>query len=441
MYRPPRDRNENYQSFINEIDPVLTTSGNFKCEIILTGDLNINLLNVNVKPFFNEFLDIITSHSFYPHIILPTRLSRRSGTLIDNFFCKFTSSLSDVSSCIFTSGISDHFPYCISINVTRAIIDPIKYIYVNNHSNKALNHFKIEITSACLVEQIDSDPNLDPNHNYNIKERKLTVAKQKHLQCKKVKFNKHKHKKSLWITKAIVRSIKRRDFLYRKLKETPSDSIEYEHRKINVRTYNIILRRSIFIAKNNFYHSQFQKYIFNIKSTWSVIRNILNKNKSKSSLPDEMKINNCLIKDKETTAHSFNKYFANIGSTLASGLKDVPDNSHMNYLNDPVSTFFSFQNVDEETVSKLIDNINCKNSSGIDELSTILIKLVKSGLLKSLTTIINQSLHTGIFPDKLKIAKVIPLFKKGDPTLIENYRPISLLPAISKKFERVIFNQ
>ena len=77
MYRPPRDRNENYQSFINEIDPVLTTLGNFKYEIILTGDLNINLINVNVKPIFNEFLDIITSHSFYPHITLPTRLSRR----------------------------------------------------------------------------------------------------------------------------------------------------------------------------------------------------------------------------------------------------------------------------------------------------------------------------------------------------------------------------
>ena len=57
--------------------------------------------------------------------------------------------------------------------------------------------------------------------------------------------------------------------------------------------------------------------------------------------------------------------------------------------------------------------------------------------MKPLTTIINQSLHTGFFPDILQI--VIPLFK--DPTLIENYRPISLLPAISKIFERVIFNQ
>ena len=56
-------------------------------------------------------------------------------------------------------------------------------------------------------------------------------------------------------------------------------------------------------------------------------------------------------------------------------------------------------------------------------------------------TLILKIVHTGIFPDKLKIAKVIPLFKKRDPTLIANYRPISLLPAISKIFERVIFNQ
>ena len=100
MYRPPRDRNENYQSFINEIVPILTTLDKYKCEIILTGDLNINLLKVNVKPIFNEFFDIITSHSFYPQITLPTRLSDRSGTLIDNFFCKLTSNVSDVSACI-----------------------------------------------------------------------------------------------------------------------------------------------------------------------------------------------------------------------------------------------------------------------------------------------------------------------------------------------------
>ena len=62
-------------------------------------------------------------------------------------------------------------------------------------------------------------------------------------------------------------------------------------------------------------------------------------------------------------------------------------------------------------------------------------------LIKPLTIIINQMLETGVFPDKLKFAKVIPLFKKGDPTLLTNYRPISLLPSLSKIFETVINQQ
>ena len=57
-----------------------------------------------------------------------------------------------------------------------------------------------------------------------------------------------------------------------------------------------------------------------------------------------------------------------------------------------------------------------------------------------MTIIINQSLETGIFPDALKIAKVKPLFKKGDNCCLNNYRPISLLPTISKIFERVMYN-
>ncbi len=61
-------------------------------------------------------------------------------------------------------------------------------------------------------------------------------------------------------------------------------------------------------------------------------------------------------------------------------------------------------------------------------------------LVKPITLIINQMLNTGIFPDKLKIVKIIPILKK-DETLFTNYRPISLLPAISKIFEKVIFKQ
>ena len=74
-------------------------------------------------------------------------------------------------------------------------------------------------------------------------------------------------------------------------------------------------------------------------------------------------------------------------------------------------------------------------------MSNNLLKLIKNEICESVTLIINQSLTTGIFPNKLKIAKVIPLFKKGDIYTFDNYRPISLLPSISKIFERTMYDQ
>ena len=80
-----------------------------------------------------------------------------------------------------------------------------------------------------------------------------------------------------------------------------------------------------------------------------------------------------------------------------------------------------------------------KNSCGLDGISSKLIKIIEPAIIKPLTLLINQVLNTGIFPDELKIAKVIPIFKKDDPTLLKNYRPISLLSTLSKVIEKIIF--
>ena len=82
-----------------------------------------------------------------------------------------------------------------------------------------------------------------------------------------------------------------------------------------------------------------------------------------------------------------------------------------------------------------------KNSSGIDELSNKLLRSIKNEISKPLAIIINQSLQTGIFPDLLKISKIKPVYKKGDKCCFNNYRPIALLPTISKVFELVMHTQ
>ena len=99
------------------------------------------------------------------------------------------------------------------------------------------------------------------------------------------------------------------------------------------------------------------------------------------------------------------------------------------------------QSIDEHKVLKIIEHLKNKTSTGTDGISNNLIKTAKNELIKPLTIIINQMLHTGIFPEPLKISKVVPLYKANDQMLLSNYRPIALLPSLSKIFEYVLFEQ
>ena len=113
----------------------------------------------------------------------------------------------------------------------------------------------------------------------------------------------------------------------------------------------------------------------------------------------------------------------------------------MTYLKTLDNNVFHFQDIYESIVEQIIDNFPSINSCGYDGISLRLLKLCKSTVIKPLLLIIRQVLNTGIFPEKLKIAKVIPIFKNGDEKLFSNYRPISILPSISKIIEKVVYQQ
>lgn len=118
-----------------------------------------------------------------------------------------------------------------------------------------------------------------------------------------------------------------------------------------------------------------------------------------------------------------------------------PNKNFKQYLSNPVNHTLKFNDVTESDIMEIINNLKPKTSQGFDNISTILLQNLKNELCSPLTIVINQMIETGQFPDILKIAKVTPIYKKDDPTLISNFRPISVLSSISKVFEKVIFKQ
>ena len=102
---------------------------------------------------------------------------------------------------------------------------------------------------------------------------------------------------------------------------------------------------------------------------------------------------------------------------------------------------FKFKPVRPEEVMKLLCSLKNTKSSGVDYINTMTIKLIAKEILPAITHIINLSLTQGSFPSCWKYAKVIPLLKKGDPLSPKNYRPVALLPILSKILEKAVFNQ
>ena len=97
------------------------------------------------------------------------------------------------------------------------------------------------------------------------------------------------------------------------------------------------------------------------------------------------------------------------------------------------------QPIEEYKVIQVINRLKNKSSKGIDDISNNLIKTAKHVFAKPL--IINQMLYSGTFPEQLKVSNIIPLHKAKDKLLLTDYRPIALLPSISKIFEYILFEQ
>jgi hypothetical protein len=92
-------------------------------------------------------------------------------------------------------------------------------------------------------------------------------------------------------------------------------------------------------------------------------------------------------------------------------------------------------------MQRLYIHINIKKATGLDQISSKLLRAGAPVLNKNITTLVNNTIKTSIFPTRLKEAQVVPLHKKNDPLDKKNYRPVSILPTISKVYEMVLSDQ
>ena len=139
-------------------------------------------------------------------------------------------------------------------------------------------------------------------------------------------------------------------------------------------------------------------------------------------------------------ANKFCDYFTNIGPNLASKTPST-NSSPKDFLSSALSESISLQPLTVGELNNIVKSFNANKAPGHDNISMKIIHRSFQNIAQPLVTIINTSLSTGVFPESLKIAKVIPVFKADDPALFSNYRPISILPAFSKLFEKVMYNR
>ena len=152
------------------------------------------------------------------------------------------------------------------------------------------------------------------------------------------------------------------------------------------------------------------------------------------------------ISDDKLLAETFNEFFVNIGTTLASEIENesmnVNSGKSANYYQNPrQDILFNFSEIHPDEVIHQLANLKISKSTGIDNIPAKALKIAANIIGPSLTWIFNLSIKTGIYVDEWKKARVVPIYKSGNRQKCENYRPISILPIISKILERSIFNQ
>lgn len=421
VYRPP---SSDYKLFEAVMEDVLKSVSNSNKSIMVCGDYNIDLLGET--PIKKQFLNMFKSYNLFNLFLEPTRITDTSATCLDNIFCN----IEVIDKSIINSLKSDHCGQLISYTTVRKNQEwrtsrPITISRIEKFVDVLRNDLP-------AVDSCSNDPNVVYYKLFGFLDDKYN----KIFKCKKLPV-KDKMKFCDWATRGIYISRNNMYNLYEQHSLTKDDnSREY------IRNYSKIFKKVCKMAKANYIRRNIHSADNKIKAVWQVI----NKETGKSKVRNNeyvLKSGDRVVNTDTEVAQQFENFFTNIPISTTKHLNSSTNLAELLLKAnvDACKCAFNFEHINPITIVKTYRSLNLKNTEDLWGISVKVINNVICDLADRLTLIFNTCVDKGIFPDLMKYSKVIPLFKSGDSAEAGNYRPVSILPTLSKVFEKVILNQ
>ena len=429
IYRTPAGSLKTFKTYLRTF---LNTKNLLQKHVYIIGDTNVDLLNHALNSEAKTFIDILLEYNLIPTINKATRVTKKSSTLLDNIITNNFHN-SRFKTGIIKTDLTDHFPiFLISDSVTLNNATHKSTVFMRQINESSIGQFKHLLNNYVdwnLVLQSH-----DVNNAYDLFLNQFSKMYDKAFPLK-VKVINSKSVVSPWMTKGLIKSSRKKQKLYDKYLKNKTYKNE-----TNYKNYKNLFEKTKKRSKVNYYAKLLEKNKGNPQKTWSVIRDLIGKNKNKkNNLPQKLIIEGKLIYQKEVIIEKLNNFFLDVGPNLAA---KIPNGQKK------FDSYLATTNLimEEPILTKIelhtaFNNLKKNKSAGIDQINVNVIKSVFDIIEPSLFHIFNLSLKSGHIPDKLKIAKITPIFKSGDETNISNYRPISVLPCFSKLIERIMYNR
>ena len=435
IYRHPSMSGDDFNEL--KLRPLIQKlSKHSKKYIFIAGDYNFDLLNTSSHRETSDFFDIMTTNYLLPSIIIPTKINRAKNTLIDNVFTNQINP--DMISGNLSTTISDHLPSFVIIPKSNQRYLPKKHnILRRDTKHFDRENFLLDLLGINWDEKIsytDADSAFD--EFYLILENLLD----KYLPLKKITQKQYKRRFKPWITKGILKSCEQRDKMHHQYTKSTDPSIKSklfaEYKIVRNEIVNLIR-----ISKVNHYHMYFSKHNTDLRKIWIGIKQIINVKSKTMESPTCIEENDTTISEPTQVATKFNDYFADIAKNIVDDRKYEGNSSYKDYWPPRPTMSLAFYRTDHDEIIQTISKFKSGKACGPTSIPIDILQLIKFEIATPLARIVNLSLETGSHPEKLKIAKVIPIYKKGSKMSTSNYRPISLLSNINKIFEKIVFDR